>query len=210
MMRHPGGESQAGFQLTNEEFPALEGATSIAATANGTSTTTIGMPPMNTVPGASGGMPGSGNVSGLSDLDAQAVLNRLPVSVASISALSGGGDAIKDNRPTFLMGSVSGTMVSNASAFQQATSIQQAMPLQQTSATSVMQQTGSIAKSGIQIATDGTVTNIPAGMIRDQFGMVGLLACLRALETDQQIVQLALGQDLTQLGLNLNAPEYEI
>lgn len=53
----------------------------------------------------------------------------------------------------------------------------------------------------------GTVTGIPAGMLNDQFGMVGLLACLRAIETDPSIIPLALGHDLTTLGLNLNAPE---
>jgi len=51
------------------------------------------------------------------------------------------------------------------------------------------------------------VTGIPAGMLNDQFGMVGLLACLRAIETDPSIIPLALGHDLTTLGLNLNAPE---
>jgi len=53
----------------------------------------------------------------------------------------------------------------------------------------------------------GNVSNIPPGMISDQFGMVGLLTMLRAIEIDPTIVSLALGHDLTTLGLNLNAPE---
>uniref|UniRef100_A0A915HXQ9 NOT2/NOT3/NOT5 C-terminal domain-containing protein n=1 Tax=Romanomermis culicivorax TaxID=13658 RepID=A0A915HXQ9_ROMCU len=53
----------------------------------------------------------------------------------------------------------------------------------------------------------GSITGIPAGMLNDQFGMVGLVACLRAIESDPTIIPLALGHDLTTLGLNLNAVE---
>lgn len=53
------------------------------------------------------------------------------------------------------------------------------------------------------------MTNIPSGMVTDQFGMIGLLAFIRAAETDPGMVHLALGSDLTTLGLNLNSPEYE-
>lgn len=53
----------------------------------------------------------------------------------------------------------------------------------------------------------GKVTNIPGGMVTDQFGMVGLLTFIRAAETDHNLVSLALGSDLTTLGLNLNSPE---
>uniref|UniRef100_A0A1B6E6A9 NOT2/NOT3/NOT5 C-terminal domain-containing protein n=1 Tax=Clastoptera arizonana TaxID=38151 RepID=A0A1B6E6A9_9HEMI len=62
-------------------------------------------------------------------------------------------------------------------------------------------------KRGIQTSPDGKVTNIPASMVKDQFGMVGLLTFIRAAETDPNLVSLALGQDLTALGLNLNSPE---
>lgn len=44
-------------------------------------------------------------------------------------------------------------------------------------------------------------------MVTDQFGMVGLLTFIRAAETDHNLVSLALGSDLTTLGLNLNSPE---
>lgn len=53
------------------------------------------------------------------------------------------------------------------------------------------------------------MTNIPVGMVTDQFGMIGLLTFIRAAETDPGMVHLALGSDLTTLGLNLNSPEYE-
>ncbi|CAG9534740.1 unnamed protein product [Cercopithifilaria johnstoni] len=68
-------------------------------------------------------------------------------------------------------------------------------------------------KVGIQTFPDeviGTVKNIPAGMLSDQFGMAGLLTFLRAIESDPAIVALALGHDLTTLGLNLNSTERNI
>lgn len=46
-------------------------------------------------------------------------------------------------------------------------------------------------------------------MVTDQFGMIGLLTFIRAAETDPGMVHLALGSDLTTLGLNLNSPEYD-
>ncbi|UYV68551.1 CNOT2 [Cordylochernes scorpioides] len=62
-------------------------------------------------------------------------------------------------------------------------------------------------KRGIQTSKDGRVTNIPSSMVMDQFGMVGLLTFIRAAETEPNLVSLALGNDLTTLGLNLNTPE---
>jgi hypothetical protein len=60
-------------------------------------------------------------------------------------------------------------------------------------------------KPGIQTHPDGRVTNIPPGMLNDQYGMAGLLTFLRTIESDPSIVALALGHDLTNLGLNLNS-----
>lgn len=54
---------------------------------------------------------------------------------------------------------------------------------------------------------DGRVSNIPPGMIRDQYGMVGLLTFIRVAESEPNLVTLALGSDLTTLGLNLNSQE---
>lgn len=53
----------------------------------------------------------------------------------------------------------------------------------------------------------GMVTNIPASMVNNQFGMVGLLTFIRAAESNPNLVTLAMGQDLTGLGLNLNSQE---
>jgi CCR4-NOT transcription complex subunit 2 len=44
-------------------------------------------------------------------------------------------------------------------------------------------------------------------MLLDQFGMVGLLAYLRAADKEKDFFALALGTDLTALGLNLNSNE---
>ncbi|CAG0883600.1 unnamed protein product [Darwinula stevensoni] len=63
------------------------------------------------------------------------------------------------------------------------------------------------SKRGIQSTPEGRVTNIPNGMLVDQFGMVGLLSVIRTTETDPNLVSLSLGSDLTTLGLNLNSPE---
>lgn len=53
----------------------------------------------------------------------------------------------------------------------------------------------------------GKVTNIPASMVNNQFGMVGLLTFMRAAESDPNLATLASGIDLTGLGLNLNSQE---
>ena len=53
--------------------------------------------------------------------------------------------------------------------------------------------------------SSGTVKNIPSSMVTDQFGMIGLLTFIRAAETEPHLVSLALGADLTTLGLNLNS-----
>ncbi|XP_034019082.1 CCR4-NOT transcription complex subunit 2-like [Thalassophryne amazonica] len=72
---------------------------------------------------------------------------------------------------------------------------------------SAVVQSNNNQKKGIQVLPDGRVTNIPVGMVTDQFGMIGLLTFIRAAETDPGMVHLALGSDLTTLGLNLNSPE---
>lgn len=62
-----------------------------------------------------------------------------------------------------------------------------------------------VGSGGVQTSPDGKVTNIPASMVNNQYGMVGLLTFIR--ESDPNLVSLAMGQDLTTLGLNLNSSE---
>lgn len=42
-------------------------------------------------------------------------------------------------------------------------------------------------------------------MVPNQYGIIGLLTFIRAAESEPELVSLALGQDLTTLGLNLNS-----
>lgn len=65
----------------------------------------------------------------------------------------------------------------------------------------------SSGKRGIQTTKDGRVTNIPMGMVTDQFGMIGLLTFLRVADSDPGLVSLALGTDLTNLKLDLNSSD---
>ncbi|XP_019854269.1 PREDICTED: CCR4-NOT transcription complex subunit 2-like [Amphimedon queenslandica] len=55
--------------------------------------------------------------------------------------------------------------------------------------------------------TRKTAVNVPPNMVQDHYGMVGLLTFIRGAETDPNLVALALGSDLTTLGLHLNSPE---
>ncbi|XP_053679656.1 regulator of gene activity [Anopheles nili] len=81
------------------------------------------------------------------------------------------------------------------------------MDLQSDSGNSNVNMDKGAMKRGVQTSPNGTVTNIPATMVNNQFGMVGLLTFLRAAETDPNLVTLAMGQDLMALGLNLTAVE---
>lgn len=69
----------------------------------------------------------------------------------------------------------------------------------------LMKRGAAVGSGGVQTSPDGKVTNIPASMVNNQYGMVGLLTLLR--ESDPNLVTLAMGQDLTTLGLNLNSSE---
>jgi CCR4-NOT transcription complex subunit 2 len=64
-----------------------------------------------------------------------------------------------------------------------------------------------ITKRGIQTTKEGRVTNIPMGMVTDQFGMIGLLTFIRVADSDPNLVSLALGTDLTNLKLDLNSSD---
>ncbi len=66
---------------------------------------------------------------------------------------------------------------------------------------------GLLVSLSLSHVSPGTVSNIPIGMVTDQFGMVGLLTYIRTAELDPNLVALAPGIDLTTLGLNLNSPE---
>jgi CCR4-NOT transcription complex subunit 2 len=79
--------------------------------------------------------------------------------------------------------------------------------LKETSAKLFTEKTVGQQRRGIQTHPDGTVSNIPSGMVADQFGIVGLLTFIRAAELDPNLVALVPGIDLTTLGLNLNSTD---
>jgi len=62
-------------------------------------------------------------------------------------------------------------------------------------------------QKGIQVLPDNSIKNIPNSMLVDQYGIVGLFAFIKAAESDPTLAHLALGTDLTTLGLNLNSPD---
>ena len=62
-------------------------------------------------------------------------------------------------------------------------------------------------RSGIQTTADGLISNIPSSMVKDQYGLIGLLTFIRVAENEPNLVSLALGLDLTTLGLNLQSPD---
>ena len=53
----------------------------------------------------------------------------------------------------------------------------------------------------------GRLSNVPASMIPDQFGMAGLVNLIRSAQSDQSMMTLVPGIDLTTLGLNMTYPE---
>lgn len=62
-------------------------------------------------------------------------------------------------------------------------------------------------KSSIQVSKDGHVTNIPPGMLTDQYGMAGLLAIMQNAKTNSNLMSLAVGFDISTINLNLNSKE---
>ncbi|CDW55940.1 hypothetical protein TTRE_0000421401 [Trichuris trichiura] len=47
-------------------------------------------------------------------------------------------------------------------------------------------------------------------MLRDHFGMAGMIAFLKSADKDPAMISLLLGHDLTQLGVNLNSAERDL
>lgn len=189
MVKQPTSE-QTEFQMSSEDFPAL--------------------------PGTDGGL--AGVVGGGSNSNQQAIstsaavssvisanniVGGLGVNQMQLSSVDGGTNSLNmmENKNSICMD----MMQSNDSGIGSNTTIGGG-------STGLMggpqhQQHGDKAKRGVQTSPNGLVTNIPASMVNNQFGMVGLLTFIRAAETDPNLVSLAMGQDLTALGLNLNSME---
>jgi hypothetical protein len=63
------------------------------------------------------------------------------------------------------------------------------------------------SQRGIQTHQNGRITNIPPGMVNDQYGMAGILAFIKSVDKSPNLLELAIGHDLTNLGLNLGSPD---
>ncbi|CAF0721278.1 unnamed protein product, partial [Brachionus calyciflorus] len=115
------------------------------------------------------------------------------------------------NSPTGLVNSSSSTSLTNKplNINQNITNTQniQNQAQQQTAPSSATTTTTTTGKKGIIISPDGRIKNVPPNMLLDQFGIVGLLAYLRSADREKDNYTLALGTDLTTLGLNLNSNE---
>ncbi|KAI6242663.1 NOT2-3-5 domain-containing protein [Aphelenchoides fujianensis] len=66
---------------------------------------------------------------------------------------------------------------------------------------------GKNAKTGIKTHEDGSVSNIPPGLLCDQYGMAGLVSFIRSADQSPGLVQISLGMDISKLGLKFPQTE---
>jgi len=192
MVKQPAMEPSE-FTMSHEDFPALPGVSASSAAAGlnsavgaGQATNTIGDTTNDLSKLTRGGM-------GMSqDLVTSATSQSMIGSRLGGPGAIGSGMSLTGNQSSHIgavsssAGAVADSGGTGSSHFNQ-------------------QQANGQHKRGIQTSPDGRVTNIPQSMVTDQFGMIGLLTFIRAAETDPNLVSLALGADLTTLGLNLNS-----
>uniref|UniRef100_A0A224XAG7 Putative ccr4-not transcription complex subunit 2 n=1 Tax=Panstrongylus lignarius TaxID=156445 RepID=A0A224XAG7_9HEMI len=180
MVKQPTAESSE-FTMSSEDFPALPG----TGSEGGTGTGGAGSGNSTGGPSSGGGNGSGGDKSGVGSGSGGVGSEGTTGNTGAGLGTGSGNDQQQSNR-------LGGTTSQGGSG-----------PHQDQSTGSKQAQ----VKRGIQTSPDGKVTNIPNSMVKDQFGMVGLLTFIRAAETDPNLVSLALGQDLTALGLNLNSQD---
>lgn len=198
---------QSEFQMSNEDFPALPGtqhqqhsSQQQQGGANDQGSSVSGM------------LMGGGGPSGAG------VNNSIGSSLGNIGEGGGGGGVGSNNNnggSGLLMGgggAGAGSGTTNGGANMGMGSAMMGMELQGDGGggmldkqQQLLMKRAALGSGGVQTSPDGKVTNIPASMVNNQYGMVGLLTLLR--ESDPNLVTLAMGQDLTTLGLNLNSSE---
>ncbi|XP_033150042.1 regulator of gene activity isoform X2 [Drosophila busckii] len=211
MVKQPTSE-QSEFTMSNEDFPALPGTQNSDGTTNAI--------------GSSSGVGGSASGGGITDnnLDGtEKAMNSIVVSGSSSnvggnglgavgSGLSGSGGSSGSS------GAVSSTHVGLGVASGSVNNVPGSNAMMGVGGGLGSSGPGGdhpndnssndkLVKTGVQTSPDGKVTNIPASMVNNQFGMVGLLTFIRAADSDPNLVALSLGTDLTALGLNLNSQE---
>lgn len=210
MVKQQQTSEQSEFQMSNEDFPALPG--------------TQHQPQQHSAQHQQGGGNNDqGSVSGL--LMGGGNVNAGGGALGNIGEGSGGGSGAGgggnnsgslSNNGGGLMGGISGT---TNGAGMVVGSAMMGMELQEGGGVGgsgggggmldkqqqLLMKRTAVGSGGVQTSPDGKVTNIPASMVNNQYGMVGLLTFIR--ESDPNLVSLAMGQDLTTLGLNLNSSE---
>jgi CCR4-NOT transcription complex subunit 2 len=195
MVKQPTSE-QTEFQMSSEDFPALPGTSDNLAGVVGSSSNS-----------AVGG--GSGSAIHQTSASVSSV-------ISSNNAIGSGGHHPHHISLSGMMNSDGSNMMDNKNSI----GSNLCMDMMQSETGLGHQQGGSAgsalghhhmpsekAKRGVQTLPNGLVTNIPPTMVNNQFGMIGLLTFIRAAESDPNLVSLAMGQDLTALGLNLNSME---
>lgn len=171
------------FRISNEDFPALG---MVKQPAMEASEFTMSNEDFPALPGLSGPAPGQ-----------SAPAAPVPSSMDDLSGAPGALPNQLGGQPQGVIGSTISSSDMILQSTQQGSSGLGEVP--------VPQQQLQQPRRGIQTSPSGLVTNIPTSMVTDQFGMIGLLTFIRAAETDPNLVSLALGADLTTLGLNLNS-----
>jgi CCR4-NOT transcription complex subunit 2 len=185
MVKQPTSE-QTEFQMSSEDFPALPGTSDNLAGVVGSGSSAV-----------------VGNQSHQSSVSASSVMSSNNVIGSGghhhqMSTLGGmmsvDGSGMMDNKNSIGSNLCMDMMQSETVVGHQSVGGHHHLPSEK-------------AKRGVQTSPNGLVTNIPPTMVNNQFGMIGLLTFIRAAESDPNLVSLAMGQDLTALGLNLNSME---
>jgi CCR4-NOT transcription complex subunit 2 len=60
----------------------------------------------------------------------------------------------------------------------------------------------------LYLLISGMISNIPPGILCDQYGIVGLLSFMKGLEQYPSLSALTIGLDITKLGLNMESTGY--
>jgi len=199
MSSNPGNGAAANaasnFNMTSEDFPALPGALPPAA---GVSSLLGGSGLLDavqtpSVPNSSSSVGSTGN-QGNSLADGMYNLNLE-------SNLPGSNQHGQDRREPGLLG---GTQVLGSLAAMQSSNSTSASQSQPNSNTHQQRSNSSNSTSNSNSATQQSTTAAGSALTGD-YGLLGLLGVIRMSDADRNA--LALGSDLTSLGLNLNSPD---
>jgi len=197
-----GNGTGANFNMAPEDFPALPGAPppgSVSGTGSGLLSGGEGT--QREVSGSSAGS----SASTSSFVTAQPTVSRVNSNGSGVG-LYGGGDIDSGSNPVdynSILGSTSGGMGNIGSVQSSNNPGSSSLPHQQRTASSSTTQTGSGA-AGSSSGSGGAGSTGGSSLSGD-YGLLGLLGVIRMSDADRNA--LALGSDLTALGLNLSSSD---